>query len=108
MVKSIGISLGVSCSTLLRPGSLSDADANLSLGSLTEMGPLLPSCTFTFRIGQVLADSCTDGVDILFAEFGLCTSESWLERFSRVDSATGKMSLMSALIVLMNDCRFWC
>ena len=52
----------------------------LSLGSLIEMGTLLPRCTCTHRIGQVLADSCTDGVDILFAGFGLCTSQSWFER----------------------------
>ena len=72
------------------------------------MAPLLPSCTCTLRIGQVLADSCTDGVDILFAGFDLCTSQSRLERFSRVASATGKISLISALIALMKSCKFWC
>ena len=41
-------------------------EAQMSLGSLIEMGPLLPSCTCTLQIGQVLEDSCTDGVDILF------------------------------------------
>ena len=68
----------------------------MTLGSLIEMGPLLPSCTCALQIGQVLADSCTGGTDILFAGFGLCTSQSWFERFSRVASATGKMFLSSA------------
>ena len=58
------------------------------------MGPLLPSCT--------------DGVDILFAGLGLCTSQSRFERFSTVASATRKMSLIRALNVLMKSCRFWC
>ena len=48
----------------------------------------LLSCTCALRVGQVLADSCTDGVDKLFAGFGLCTSQSRCERFSRVASAT--------------------
>ena len=72
------------------------------------MGPLLPSCTCTLRIGQVLADSCTDGLDILFAGFDLCTSQSRFERFLRVASATGKVSLIGALIGLMKSCRVGC
>ena len=67
-----------------------------------------PSCTCTLRIGQVPEDNCTDGVDILFAGFGLCTSESRFERLSRVASATGKISLIGALIALMKSCKFWC
>ena len=41
-----------------------------------------------------------------FLWFGLCTSQSRLERFSRFASATGKMSLISALMYLMKTCRF--
>ena len=78
----------------------------LSLGSLIEMDTLLPSCTYTIRIGQVLVVSCTDVVDIFFAGFGLYTFQSRFERFSRVACATGKMSLISAQIVLMKSCRF--
>ena len=70
----------------------------MSLGSLIGMGPL-PSCTCTLRIGQVLEDSSTDGVDILFAGFGLCTSQRRFERFTRDASATGKIFLFYALMV---------
>ena len=79
----------------------------MNLGSLTEMGPL-PSCTCTLRIGQVLEDSCTDGVDILFAGFGLCSSQNRFEEFSRDASATGEISSIYALVVLMKSCKFWC
>ena len=40
--------------------------------------------------------------------FDLCTSQSRFERFFGVASATRKMSLISALMVLMKSYRFWC
>ena len=38
--------------------------------------------------------------------FSCASAQSWFERFSGFASATGKMSLISALEILMKSCRF--
>ena len=66
---------------------------------------MLPICTWTVLMGQVL----TLGVDImnLLLSFLCCTSsEGWFKRSQGTVSATGKMSLINALDILMEFCRF--
>ena len=66
---------------------------------------MLPICNWTVLISQVL----TLGVDMmnLLLSFVCCTSSQG--RFQRPQgtvSATGKMSLINALDILMKYCRF--
>ena len=66
---------------------------------------MLPICTWTVLIGQFL----TLGVDMmnLLLSFVCCTpSQGRFQRSQGAVSATGKMSLISALDVLMKSCRF--
>ena len=66
---------------------------------------MLPICTWTVLMGQVL----TLGVDMmnLLLSFVCCTSSQGRFKRSQVTvSATGKMSLIYALDILMKSCRF--
>ena len=66
---------------------------------------MLPICTWTVLMGQVL----TLGVDMmnLLLSFVSCTSsQGWLKRSQGTASATGKMSMINALDILMKSCRF--
>ena len=66
---------------------------------------MLPICTWTFLMGQVL----TLGVDMmnLLLGFVCCTSsQRGFKRSQGTVSATGKMSLINALHILMKSCRF--
>ena len=65
---------------------------------------MLPICTSTVLLGQVLAL----GVDMmnLLLSFVCCTSpQGWFKRSQGTVSATGKMSLINALDILMKSCR---
>ena len=66
---------------------------------------MLPICTRTVFMGQVL----TLGVDMmnLLLSFVCCpSSQGRFKRSQGTGSATGKMSLISALYILMKSCRF--
>ena len=66
---------------------------------------MLPICTWTVLMGQVLAL----GVDMmnLLLGFVCCTSsQGRFKRSQGTASATGKMSLISALDIVMKFCRF--
>ena len=70
---------------------------------------MLPICTWTVLMGQVL----TLGVDMmnpmmnLLLSFLCCTSsQGRFKRSQGTASATGKMSLIYALDILMVSCRF--
>ena len=66
---------------------------------------MLPICTWTILMGQVL----TLGVDMmnLLLSFLCCTSsQGRLKRSQGTVSATGKMSLIYVLGILMMSCRF--
>ena len=66
---------------------------------------MLPICTWTVLMGQVL----TLGVDMvnLLLSFVCCTfSQGRFKRSQGTVSATGKMSLIYALDILMKSCRF--
>ena len=66
---------------------------------------MLPICTWTVLMGQVL----TLGVDMmnLLLGFVCCTSsQGRFKRSQGTASATGKMSLISALDIVMKFCRF--
>ena len=60
---------------------------------------MLPICTWTVPMGQVLADSCTLGVDMmnLLWSFVCTSSQDWFQRSQGTVSATGKMSSNYAL-----------
>ena len=60
------------------------------------------------RVGVPSLPPSTDGVDILFVGFGLFTSQSRFQGFSRDASATGKISLIYAQKSLMKSSTFWC
>ena len=66
---------------------------------------MLPICTWTVLMGQVL----TLGVDMmnLLLSFVCCTSsQGRFIRSQRTASATRKMTLINALEILMKSCRF--
>ena len=66
---------------------------------------MLPICNWTVLMGRVL----TLGVDImnLLLSFVCCTSSQGRSKRSQgTVSATGKMSLLYALDILMKSCRF--
>ena len=66
---------------------------------------MLPICTWTVLMGQVL----TLGVDMmnLLLSFVCCTSsQGRFQRSEGTASATGKMSLISAPDIWMKFCRF--
>ena len=66
---------------------------------------MLPICTWTVLMGQVLT-LCVDMMNLLLS-FVCCTSSQ--DRFKRSQetvSATGKLSLIYALDILMKSCRF--
>ena len=60
---------------------------------------MLPICTWTVLMGQVLAESCTLGVDMmnLLLSFVCTSSQDPLQRSRGTVSATGKMSSNYAL-----------
>ena len=60
---------------------------------------MLPICTWTVLMGQVLADSCTLGVDMmnLLLSFVCTSSQDRFQRSQGTVSATGKMSSNYAL-----------
>ena len=65
---------------------------------------MLPICTWTVLMGQVL----TLGVDMmnLLLSILCCTSsQGWFQRSQGTASATRKMSLTSALDIVMKSCR---
>ena len=66
---------------------------------------MLPICTWTVLMGQVLAL----GVDMMNLLLSFVCSTSSQGRFKRSQataSATGKMSLIYALDIVMKSCRF--
>ena len=66
---------------------------------------MLPICTWTVLMGQVL----TLGVDMMNLLLSFVCSTSSHGQFERPQgtvSATGKMSLIYALDILMKSCRF--
>ena len=66
---------------------------------------MLPICTWTVLMGQVL----TLGVDMtnLLLSFVCCTSsQGRFKRSQGIASATGKMPLIHAIDILMKSCRF--
>ena len=66
---------------------------------------MLPICTWTVLMGQVL----TLGVDLMnsLLSFVCCTSsQGRFQRSQETVSATGKMPLINALDILLNTCRF--
>ena len=66
---------------------------------------MLPICTLTVLMGQIL----TLGVDMtnLLVSSVCCTSSQGGFQWSQgTVSATGKMSLINALGILMKSCRF--
>ena len=60
---------------------------------------MLPICTWTVLMGQVLADSCALGVDMmnLLLSFVCTSSQDRFQRSQGTASATGKMSSNYAL-----------
>ena len=66
---------------------------------------MLPICTWTVLMGQVL----TLGVDVmnlLLSFVCFISSQGRFKRSQGTASATGKMSLINALDILMKSCRF--
>ena len=60
---------------------------------------MLPICTWTVLMGQVLADNCTLGVDMmnLLLSFVCTSSQDRFQRSQGTVSATGTMSSNYAL-----------
>ena len=66
---------------------------------------MLPICTWTVLMGQVLTLGM--GIMNLLLSFVCCTSsQGRFKRSQGTASATRKMSLMNALDILMKSCRF--
>ena len=66
---------------------------------------MLPICTWTVLMGQVLT-LCVDMMNLLLS-FVCCTSsQGRFQRSQGTVPATGKMSLINALDILMKSCRF--
>ena len=67
---------------------------------------MLPICTWTVLMGQVLMLGA-DMMNLLLS-FVCCTySQGLFKRSQGTVSATRRMSLIYALDILMKSCRFW-
>ena len=66
---------------------------------------MLPICTWTVLMGQVLM-LCVDMMNLLLSFLCCTSSQGRFKRSQGTASATGKMSLIYALDILMKSCRF--
>ena len=66
---------------------------------------MLPICTWTVLMGQVLTLG-VDMMNLLLSSVCCTSSESRFQRSQGTVSATRKMPLINALDILMKSCRF--